>query len=55
MSAVAVTADSPSVARTEIDDARRLARQIGIRHEIVHTDEFSDPLAEAGHLVAGEL
>jgi pyridinium-3,5-biscarboxylic acid mononucleotide sulfurtransferase len=41
--AVAVTADSPSVARAEIDDAVRLAKQIGIRHEIVKTDEFSDP------------
>jgi pyridinium-3,5-biscarboxylic acid mononucleotide sulfurtransferase len=41
--AVAVTADSPSVARTEIEDAIRLARQIGIRHHRVRTDEFSDP------------
>ncbi len=41
--AVAVTADSPSVPRAEIDDAARLARQIGVRHEIVKTDEFSDP------------
>jgi uncharacterized protein len=41
--AVAVTADSPSVPRAELDDARRLARQIGIRHEVVQTDEFADP------------
>jgi len=41
--AVAVTADSPSVPRADIEDARRLARQIGIRHTIVLTDEFSDP------------
>jgi uncharacterized protein len=41
--AVAVTADSPSVPRAEIDDATRLARRIGIRHRIVTTDEFSDP------------
>jgi uncharacterized protein len=41
--AVAVTADSPSVPRAEIDDARRLAGQIGIRHLIVATDEFADP------------
>ena len=40
--AVAVTADSPSVPRAEIDDARRLAEQIGIRHLIVATDEFAD-------------
>jgi uncharacterized protein len=41
--AVAVTSDSPSVARAEIDDARRLAGQIGIRHLVVATDEFEDP------------
>jgi len=41
--AVAVTADSPSVARVEIDDACRLAQQIGIHHRIVRTDEFADP------------
>src|SRR5919198_874512 len=41
--AIAVTADSPSVARAELDDARRLAALIGIRHEVVRTDEFSDP------------
>jgi uncharacterized protein len=40
--AVAVTADSPSVARSELEDARRLATQIGIRHRIVVTDEFAD-------------
>jgi uncharacterized protein len=41
--AVAITADSPSVARAEVDDARRLATQIGIRHEIVATGEFANP------------
>jgi len=41
--AVAVTADSPSVAREELDDARRLAGLIGIRHEVVRTQEFEDP------------
>jgi uncharacterized protein len=41
--AVAVTADSPSVPRAEIADAKRLAEQIGIRHRIVATEEFSDP------------
>lgn len=41
--AVAVTADSPSVARTELDDARRLAEIIGICHLIVSTEEFSNP------------
>jgi uncharacterized protein len=41
--AVAVTADSPSVPRAELEDARRLARLIGIRHEIVTTEEFANP------------
>jgi uncharacterized protein len=41
--AVAVTADSPSVPRAEIDDARRLAERIGIRHLLVNTEEFADP------------
>ena len=41
--AVAVTADSPSVARAEIADARRLAQRIGIRHFDVATEEFADP------------
>jgi uncharacterized protein len=41
--AVAVTADSPSVPRRELELARQLAQQIGIRHEVVSTDEFSDP------------
>ncbi len=41
--AIAVTADSPSVARREIDDATRLAQESGIRHHLVRTDEFNDP------------
>jgi uncharacterized protein len=41
--AVAVTADSPSVARAELADARRLAALIGIRHEIIATEEFANP------------
>src|SRR4051794_7900790 len=40
--AVAATADSASVARAEIHDAQRLAAQIGIRHLLVRTDEFTD-------------
>jgi uncharacterized protein len=40
--ATAVTADSPSVARAELADARRIAAHIGIRHVVVATDEFSD-------------
>jgi uncharacterized protein len=41
--AVAVTADSPSVARAELEDARRIAGQIGIRHRVIATEEFTDP------------
>jgi pyridinium-3,5-biscarboxylic acid mononucleotide sulfurtransferase len=41
--AVAVTADSPSVPRSELEEAKSLARQIGIRHRIVATDEFANP------------
>src|SRR3954462_14423342 len=40
--AVAVTADSASVPRSEIADAVDLARPIGIRHRLVLTDEFAD-------------
>jgi uncharacterized protein len=41
--AVAVTADSPSVPRAEVEEARRLAEQIGIQHLVINTDEFADP------------
>lgn len=41
--AVAVTADSASVARSELADARRLAALIGIRHVVVSTQEFDNP------------
>jgi uncharacterized protein len=41
--AVAVTADSPSVPRAEIEEAKQLATLIGIRHRIVSTEEFADP------------
>ena len=41
--AIAVTADSASVARTELDDARALATLIGIRHVVVRTQEFDNP------------
>ena len=40
--AVAVTADSPSVARSELDDAKELAGLIGIRHVVVRTREFEN-------------
>jgi uncharacterized protein len=40
--AVAFTADSPSVARRDLQDAIAVARQIGIRHELIQTTEFAD-------------
>jgi uncharacterized protein len=40
--AVAVTADSPSVPRSEIADACGLAQQIGIRHRLIATEEFKN-------------
>jgi uncharacterized protein len=39
----AVTAVSPSVAQGELEGARRVARHIGIRHEIVRTNELARP------------
>ena len=41
--AVAVTGTSASLAEGELDDARELARLIGIRHEELATDEFANP------------
>jgi uncharacterized protein len=40
---VAVTADSPSVPRSELAEARRLAALIGIRHVVMPTAEFENP------------
>ncbi len=41
--AVAVTADSASVPRSELATAREVAALIGIRHVVVNTDEFENP------------
>lgn len=41
--AIALTAVSPSLASGELDEARSLAKLIGIRHEIVETTEFQNP------------
>jgi uncharacterized protein len=41
--AVAVTADSPSVPRAELEGAVRLAKHIGIRHVVLQTREFDNP------------
>ncbi len=41
--ALAVTAVSPSLRASEADEARRLAHQIGIRHEMIETHEMDQP------------
>jgi uncharacterized protein len=41
--AVAVTAVSESLAQGELEEAEALAKQIGIRHRIIRTEEFADP------------
>ena len=41
--AVAVTGTSASLAAGELEEARELARLLGIRHEVIATDEFSNP------------
>ena len=40
--AVAVTGDSASLAKGELEEARRLAKLIGIRHLVIPTNEFSN-------------
>jgi uncharacterized protein len=41
---VAVTADSPSLTRATLAEARAFCAAHGIRHEVVATREFSDPV-----------
>lgn len=41
--AVAVTADSPSLPRHELEGARAIAAAIGVRHVCLQGDEFNDP------------
>ena len=41
--ALAVTADSPSLPASELAEASRLAKEIGIRHRVIKTDELEDP------------
>lgn len=41
--AVAVTGTSASLAEGELEAARSLAQQIGIRHQVIVTQEFEDP------------
>jgi uncharacterized protein len=41
--ATAVTAVSDSLAAGELEEAQELAREIGIRHRVIRTEEFADP------------
>lgn len=41
--AVACTAKSETLPEAELEDARRVAREIGIRHEVVEFSELDDP------------
>jgi pyridinium-3,5-biscarboxylic acid mononucleotide sulfurtransferase len=41
--AIAVTAVSESLAAGELEEAQELAQKIGIRHRVIHTEEFADP------------
>ncbi len=41
--AVAVTGVSESLASGELDECRELARHIGIRHEVIQTEELANP------------
>jgi uncharacterized protein len=45
--AVAVTGSSASLAVGELDEAAEMARLIGIRHEVIETDELSIPQYQA--------
>lgn len=41
--ALAVTGVSASLASGELAEAREIARQVGIRHEVIPTEEFANP------------
>lgn len=47
--ALAVTADSPSMPRSHLRDAREFARRFDIRYEVIETQEFSNPLYVRNH------
>jgi len=42
-SALAITGVSPSIPPSEVEEAKELARQIGITHEFIDTREMDDP------------
>jgi uncharacterized protein len=41
--ALAITGVSPSIPASEVEEAKALARQIGIAHELIGTSEIDDP------------
>jgi uncharacterized protein len=41
--AIAVTADSPSLPSSELEETKQLAERIGVRHIVVRTEELEDP------------
>ncbi len=41
--ALAITADSPSIPQSELEDARLVAGEIGVRHRVVKTQELENP------------
>lgn len=41
--ALAITGVSPSVPASEVEEAKELAREIGIAHELIDTSEMDDP------------
>ncbi len=45
--ALAVTADSPSLAREDLDEAKQLASRLDLEHLIVATNEVTDPVYRA--------
>lgn len=40
---LAVTADSPAVPRSQLQEAREFAAEVGLHHEVIATDELEDP------------
>lgn len=40
---IAVTANSPSLSTSELDEAKQVAKQIGVRHVVIRTEELDDP------------
>ncbi len=47
---LAVTADSPSLPRRELEETIALTNRLGIRHRVIRTEEVSDPRYAANPL-----